>query len=91
MDERPDGMDGMVCRGRTEILKGASETDRRCYLFVIRSFTPSLTHSPTTYPGTCVILGFSWDLVGASKAAAVENKGIDIARGQRLETRIASD
>lgn len=38
-----DGMDGMVCRGRAEILKVASErerlgkTDRRSFPFVTRS------------------------------------------------------
>lgn len=57
-DERPHGVDGMVCRGRTGIFKGASETDRRCYLFVARA----LTHRPVaaTYPVLGAFLEIWW-------------------------------
>lgn len=45
-----DGMDGMVCRGRAEILKvareGEGETDRRSCLFVTHSID-QLTHLTT--------------------------------------------
>lgn len=46
MGGRMDGMNGMVCRGRTEILDVASEreTDRRCCCRAFPSLDPSLAN-----------------------------------------------